>query len=139
MVDFSSTEEGLVLVSKPSAIGPAFKRSVSNKKLVSKILRSVPESQAFHFYLEIGKPTGQTAVSLTDFVEKLTAADVLSINFHYSRKDFQKWIREVLGDAELALRLERIGRVRLGISNEALRSEITRAVKVRLNELKVTQ
>ena len=62
-----------------------------------------------------------------------------SINFHYSRKDFQKWIREVFGDTELALRLERIGRVRLGVSNEALRSEIMRAVKMRLKELKETQ
>lgn len=127
------------MVSKPSAIGPAFKRSVSSKELASKILRSVPESQEFHFYLEIGKPTGQTAVSLTDFVEKLAAVNVQSINFHYSRKDFQKWIREVFGDAELALRLGRIGRVRMGISGEALRSEITRAVKLRLNELKATQ
>ena len=127
------------MVSKPSAIGPAFKRSVSSKELASKILRSVPESQVFHFYLEIGKPTGQTAVSLTDFVEKLAAVNVQSINFHYSRKDFQKWIREVFGDAELALRLGRIGRVRMGISGEALKSEITRAVKLRLNELKATQ
>jgi hypothetical protein len=135
---FSSTEEGLVLVSKPSATGPAFKRSVSSKELASKILRSVPESQGFHFYLEIGKPTGQTAVSLTDLVEKLKTVDAQSINFHYSRKDFQKWIREVFGDAELALRLGRIGRVRLGISGEALRSEIMRAVKLRLNEFKAT-
>jgi hypothetical protein len=45
----------------------------------------------------------------------------------------------VFGDAELALRLERIGRVRLGVSNEALRSEIMRAVKMRVKELKKTQ
>jgi hypothetical protein len=124
------------LVSKQSAIGPSLKRSVSKKEHVSKILRSVPESQGFHFYLEIGKPIGQTAISLPDFVEKLATTNVQSINFHYSRNDFQKWIREVFGDAELALRLERIGRVRLGVSNEALRSEITRAMKIRLSELK---
>jgi len=124
------------LVSKPNAIGPSLKKSVSNKEYVSKILRRVPESQGFHFYLEIGKPTGQTAISLMDFVEKLAATNVQSINFHYSRKDFQKWIRVVFGDVELVLRLERIGRVRLGVSNEALRSEITRAVKMRLRELK---
>ena len=76
---------------------------------------------------------------MTDFVKKLAVVNVQSINFHYSRKDFQKWIREVFGDTELALRLERVGRVRLGVSNEALRSEIMRAVKMRLKELKETQ
>jgi hypothetical protein len=61
MVNISSTDEGLVLASKPSAIRLSVKRAVSNKKYVSKILRSVPESQGFNFYVEIGKPTGQTA------------------------------------------------------------------------------
>jgi hypothetical protein len=36
----------------------------------------------------------------------------------------------------LALRLGRIGRIRLGIQGEALRNEIVRTVKIRLNELK---
>ena len=138
MVDFSSTEEGIVLASKPRAIGPAFRKSVLNKEVVSKILRSVPESEGFHFYLAIGEPTGETAVSLADFVEKLPAVDVKSVNFHYPRKDFEKWIRDGIGDAELALRLGRIGRIRLGIQGEALKSEILRVVKVRLNELKAS-
>ena len=69
-------------------------------------------------------------------MEKLETIEVQSVNFHYPRKDFQKWIREVLGDAELALRLGRIGRIHLGIRGEALRSEILRTVKVRLSELK---
>jgi hypothetical protein len=107
-----------------------------NKVLVSKILRNVPESQGFRFYLAVDEPTGETAVSLADFVDKLETIEVQSVNFHYPRKDFQKWIREVLGDVELALRLGRIGRVRLGIRGEALRSEILRIVKARLTELK---
>jgi hypothetical protein len=139
MLDFSSSEEDLVLASKPNAVGSSIKKSVLNKEAVSKILRSVRESEGFHFYLAIGEPTGETAVSLTDFVEKLAAVEVQSVNFHYSRKDFQKWIRETLGDAELALRVGKIGRIRLGIRGEALRSEILRTVKVRLNELKAAQ
>lgn len=135
MVEFSTTHEVLVLASKPGATECSFKGSASNNEHVSKILRRLPESQGFHFYLEIGTPTGQTAISLMDFVEKLATTCVQSINFHYSRKDFQKWIHEIFGDAELALRLETIGKVRLGISNEALRSEIMRAVKMRLSEL----
>jgi hypothetical protein len=126
------------LVSNPSTTGPAFRRPVLNKALISKILRNVHESQGFRFYLAVDEPTGETAVSLADFVDKLETIEVQSVNFHYPRKDFQKWIREVLGDVELALRLGRIGRVRLGIRGEALRSEVIRTVKVRLNELKAT-
>jgi hypothetical protein len=73
---------------------------------------------------------------LADFVNKMETIDVRSVNFHFPRKDFEKWIRGVIGDAELALRIGRIGRIRLGIQGEALRNEIIRVVKVRLNELK---
>jgi hypothetical protein len=126
----------MVLASKPRTTKPAFRRSILNKDVVPKILRSVPEQEGFHFYLAIGEPTGKIAVSLADFVEKLEAIDVRSVDFHYSRKDFEKWIRAIFGDAELALRLERIGRIRFGIKGEALRNEIVRTVKIRLNELK---
>ena len=124
------------MVSNPSALRPTVRSSVLNKELVSKILKSVPEDKGFHFYLAIGEPTGKTAVSLADFVEKMETVDVKSVNFHFPRKDFEKWIREVIGDAELALRLGRIGRIHVSISGETLRNEIIRVVKARLNELK---
>ena len=124
------------MASNPSTFRSSFRRSVLDKDVVSKILRTVSESEGFRFYLAIGKPTGESAMSLADLVEKLPSVDVQSVNFHYPRKDFEKWIREVFGDAELAVRLSRIGRIHLGIQGEALRSEITRTVKVRLNELK---
>ena len=124
------------MASKPNVTAPKVRKSVLNKDLISKILKSVPEQEGFHFYLAIGEPTGERAVSLTDFVNKMETIDVRSVNFHFPRKDFEKWIRGVIGDAELALRVGRIGRVRLGIQGEALRNEIIRVVKVRLNELK---
>ena len=125
--------EVFVLANKPSVTGPKVRKLVLNKNLVSRILRSVPEQEGFRFYLAVGEPTGETAVSLADFVKKLETIDVRSVNFHFPRKDFEKWIRGVIGDADLALR---IGRIRLGMQGEALRSEIMRVVKVRLNELK---
>jgi hypothetical protein len=123
-------------MNNPSIIGPGVKKSVPNKDSVSKILRSVTEQEGFHFYIALGEPTGETAVSLADFVEKMEAVDVRSVNFHYPRKDFEKWIREVIGDAELALRLDRIDRMRMEIQDEALRNEMIRVVKVRLSEIK---
>jgi hypothetical protein len=130
---FEVLMEVFALANKPSVTGPKVRKLVLNKDLASKILRSVPEQEGFRFYLAIGEPTGEIAVSLADFVKKLETIDVRSVNFHFPRKDFEKWIRGVIGDAELALR---IGRIRLGIQGEALRNEIIRAVKVRLNELK---
>jgi hypothetical protein len=125
--------EVFVLANKPSVTGPKVRKLVLNKNFVSRILRSVPEQEGFRFYLAVGEPTGETAVSLADFVKKLETIDVRSVNFHFPRKDFEKWIRGVIGDADLALR---IGRIRLDVKGEALRSEIMRVVKVRLNELK---
>jgi len=125
--------EVFILANKPSVTGPKVRKLVLNKNLASKILRNVPEQEVFRFYLAIGEPTGETAVSLADFINKMETVDVRSVNFHFPRKDFEKWIRGVIGDAELALR---IGRIRLGIQGEALRNEIMRVVKVRLNELK---
>jgi hypothetical protein len=120
----------MVLESKPNTTETPVRSSVS------KILRSVPEQEGFHFYLAIGEPTGKTAVSLADFAEKMVVIDAQSVNFHYSRKDFEEWIRVVFEDAELAMRLGRIGRIRLGIQGEVLRKEIIRTVKMRLSELK---
>jgi hypothetical protein len=125
--------EVFILASKTGATAPKVRKLVLNKTLASKILRSVPEQEGFRFYLAIGEPTRETAVSLAEFINKIRTVDVRSVNFHFPRKDFEKWIRVVIGDAELALR---IGRIRLGIQGEALRNEILRVVKVRLNELK---
>jgi hypothetical protein len=124
------------LASKQSATGPNIRHSVLNKDLVSRIQRSVTGQEGFHFYLAMGEPTGEIAVRLADFVNKIETIGMRSVNFHFPRKDFEKWIRNVIGDAELALRIGRIGRTRSGIQSEALRNEIIRVVKVRLNELK---
>ena len=124
------------MASKPSTSRPAFRKPALNKALISEILRSGPENEGFHLYLAIGKPTEQNAVSLTDFVDKLATVNVQSVDFHYPRKDFEKWIREGIGDTELALRLGRIGRIRLGTRGEALRREMLQVAKFRLDELK---
>ena len=124
------------MVSNPNAIKPGVKTSALNKDLTSKILRNVKEQEGFHFYLAIGEPTGKTAVSLADFTEKMAAVDVRSVNFHYPRKDFEKWILEVIGDSKLASRLNMIIRIHIGIKGEALRNQIIRVVKVRLSEIK---
>jgi len=124
------------LVGNPNVIGPRVKMSVSTNAFVSKILRSVSKQEGFHFYLDIGEPAGETAVSLADFAEKMDTVDVRAVNFHYPRKDFEKWILEVIGDAELGSRLNMISRIHTGTKGEALRNRVIRVVKVRLSEIK---
>jgi len=129
----SISAEALFLAKKASATRLNVRKSVLNRDFVSKVLRNVPEQEGFHFYLAIGEPTGKIAVSLADFVEKMETIDVRSVIFHFPRKDFEKWIRDVVGDTELALR---VGRIRMGNQSETLRNEILRVLKARLNELK---
>jgi hypothetical protein len=123
------------LVSNIKMSGAGVKTSVSNTNIASRLLRSVAEQEGFNFYIALGEPIGKTAISLADFAEKMADVDVRSVNFHYPRKDFEKWIFEVIGDTKLASRLNLISRMHIGIKGEALRNQIIRAVKVRLSEI----
>lgn len=112
------------------------KKTVLDKTTVSKILRTVPSHEGFHFFKALGDPTGKVATSLSDFAEKLRIVDIRSVNFHFPRQDFEKWLRDVIGDAELSMR---IGRIRKDTHGERLRSEIIQTVKARIDELKGMQ
>lgn len=109
---------------------------VLDKATVSKILRSVPNHEGFHFFKAAGDSTGKIATSLMDFVEKMRTVDVRSVNFHFPRQDFEKWLREIIGDAELS---RRIGKIKKEIHGENLRSEIIQTVKKRIDELKESE
>lgn len=98
----------------------------------SKILRTVPYEEGFHFTTEKGVNTGITATSLSDFAEKLETINVNSIMFHYSRGDFQKWIHDKLGDKALS---NQMCFVEPGSSGEKVRKQLLRMVQKRLTEL----
>ena len=108
-------------------------RKVLDKAAISRILRIVPRQERFHFYRELGIPTGKIAISLSDFVEKMRGVDIRAINFHFKRQDFEKWIREVVGDPELSAK---IGKIRRESHGENLRKEIIRIINGRLDKLK---
>jgi hypothetical protein len=115
---------------------PEDKKTALDKATVSKILRSVPSHEGFHFFKAPGDSTGKVAISLADFVEKTRTVDIRSVNFHFPRQDFEKWLRDIIGDAELS---RRISRIRKEIHGENLRSEIIQIVKRRMDELKESQ
>jgi len=98
------------------------------------ILRSVKDQEAFYFYEDVGKPTGEVARNLSDFLDKVRSAKSESLMFHVQRNDFQSWVQKILGDKKLAQKLERMSPSN---SNE-IRTCICRAVENRIKELKET-
>ena len=101
--------------------------------LASRILRTVASLEAFHFYTDIGQYTNEFAPCLTDFLEKLEKIQLKSIEFHFDREDFERWIRETLSDECLADEISKIDRT---IRGEELRAAIQTIVEKRLEELK---
>ena len=68
----------------------------------SRILRTLPREKAFYFFTSIGNYTGESASSLKEFMDKINEVNVKSLEFHFYRGDFEKWIAEVLEDKDLA-------------------------------------
>ena len=108
-------------------------RKTISAESVSKILRTVSITEAFHFFTDIGQYDRKSANSLADFSENLKTVPLKSIEFHFKRGDFERWIRETLGDEYLA---NGIGRIDKSVQGEALRAAIQRIVASRLYYLK---
>jgi hypothetical protein len=95
----------------------------------------VPYSQGFHFFLPDGHYTGETALSLCSFLRDLGSIDLQSIRFHFERADFQKWIRTIIGDEELAHRMDKLDKK---LPEETLQQQLTDIVQKRISELQLT-
>jgi hypothetical protein len=100
-------------------------------KEATRILRTVGHGEAFFFYEAIGRPTGESARSLSDFIEKVKSVKLESLLFHLQRGDFQNWIKKTLGDFRLA---REIGAV-LPSNGEDARIKIHSIIEKRIKEL----
>jgi hypothetical protein len=101
--------------------------------LVKKILRTVPQNEAFYFNTDIGQYTGVYATSLDNFCKKIKFLELKSVLFHFDRNDFEKWIKGTIGDSYLA---ERISEIRKSVDREDYRNEIYLTITDRLSQLK---
>lgn len=99
----------------------------------SRILRTLPREKAFYFFTSIGNYTGESASSLKEFMEKINEVNVKSLEFHFYRGDFEKWIGETLEDKELAEHI-RIFR-NSSSTGEKLRNELYLIVSKRYSKL----
>ena len=77
-----------------------------NENNVSRILRIVPREKAFYFFSSIGNYTGISASSLLEFIEMVAQVDVKSVRFHFLRRDFEKWVGQVLEDDVLVMKIK---------------------------------
>ena len=110
------------------------KITISKKQTIEKpknlnLLNTVPFENSFHFYTELGKYTGITASSIVEFAEKLKTVPIQSVTFHFQRQDFQKWLKNTIGDEELSKRIDQIK-----AQDENLRKELTKTVQNRITE-----
>jgi alpha-amylase len=99
-----------------------------------RMLRPVPVEKGFTFFYEFARPTQLTVRSLEEFLSALKKVNVKSIEFHKERGDFERWVRQVIGDSALADKLNALANERL--SGEKLRTRILSVFEQRINELK---
>ena len=103
------------------------------RNLAAKLLSPLPKDKAFHFYMDVDRPTGIYANSLLEFSQRLLEVDPQSVSFHVKRGDFQAWLSEIVGDGELASRVE--GFKDSTLPPEELRRKVYDEVKARCDEL----
>jgi len=104
-----------------------------NEKMNSRILRTLPREKAFYFFTSIGNYTGESAASLKEFTDKIREVNAKSLEFHFYRGDFEKWIAEVLEDKNLAEYIRRLRRQ--GLTGDKLRIQLYTTVSKRYNNL----
>jgi len=99
----------------------------------AKILRITPIKEAFYFFSGVGQYTGVFARSLEEFYEKISSVPLKSLEFHFARGDFERWIKEILGDIHLAKTINSMDK---SLKAEKLRTMLKRNVRRRINRLK---
>ena len=98
-------------------------------KAILKAITPVPKDTAFHFYTEVGQPTGFSAESLKDFYEIVKRVAVESLDFHLYRGDFENWIKAAFEEEALA---DELGSLKSAtLKEEELRQGILKAIAAR--------
>ncbi len=100
----------------------------------ARILRTLSRENAFYFFTSVGNYTGQRAMSLEEFATKIREVPTASLEFHFYRGDFEKWISEVLEDSELTKRIRAV-KLLEPVGNN-LRDQLDFTVSKRVEELK---
>jgi DNA-binding Lrp family transcriptional regulator len=103
-----------------------------------KITRNIPDEKAFYFYVGEDKPIGFSARSIEEFYRLIKQVTSEALDFHVLRGDFENWLREVIGDRELALDIS--GLRAASLRSEDLRKRLLNVIDYRygINEILVS-
>lgn len=94
-----------------------------------KMSEQVPEKAIFQFYVGMDKPLDFSAHSLEEFYRLVKQVCSDSLDFHLYRGDFERWLREVLGDKNLADETDNIKAAE--IKGEELRKALLKVIDTR--------
>jgi len=99
------------------------------------LLRRLPAGMGFVFSYDFARSSGLVVHSLGEFVSMLKTVDVSSIRFHVEKGDFERWIRQVVGDDKLA---DEIATVKLNkrLKGEVLRKKVLAITAKRIKQLR---
>jgi hydroxymethylpyrimidine pyrophosphatase-like HAD family hydrolase len=109
-------------------------RQVPHVRHLHKYLRApLPEPRRFYFQIEEPYGGSRVAASLWELRDALGDLPVATLAHHLYRGDFERWVRDVLRDPELARRLRKLSRRQL--AGEELREALVTTVASRYEEL----
>jgi alpha-amylase len=100
-----------------------------------RLLRRLPSGLGFVFSYNFARSSGLIVNSLGEFVSVLRSVDLSSIRFHMEKGDFERWIREVVGDEVLADKISAI-KFKKRLKGESIRKNLLVATGQRLKQLK---
>ncbi len=107
-------------------------KKLNTQSLPLNVINTVAFEKSFQFYTALGKNTGITASNTIEFAEKLQTVPIQSVTFHFQRQDFQRWFINVIGDEELAKRIDQINV--WTHDDENLRKKLSETVQNRIAE-----
>lgn len=102
------------------------------KEKAAAIITYQAHDKSFEFYATIGQPLHIHAHSLRDFTNKLQRADIVSVDFHAKRGDFETWFKGI-GDEELAKKVSLLKQ--RNITGEGFRQQLSHIAEDRYVEL----
>ncbi|MFA5364246.1 MAG: alpha-amylase [Candidatus Bathyarchaeia archaeon] len=101
-----------------------------------RILRRLPAGMGFTFSYDFGRSSILTVHSLTEFASALKDVDESSIRFHAEKGDFERWIRQVIGDDQLADEIAVISNANKKLKGDTLRKRVFTATARRIKQLR---
>ncbi len=107
-------------------VGGGFTITEKGKKAL-KAFVSLPVNMRFNFYFAVGNPMGVSAGSVKEFHTLVSKLNVVSVEFHLVRGDFENWFRTAVGDAAVADELAKIKKADL--KGEDLRKAVVKALE----------